>query len=105
MQVNTSIFAAQEGVNKGKDTSSKADIGEGKAWQKLMNLLLQLRKVCDQYISFQSSSNPSPYMIPNSEPEPFEVGDHLILGSVKLVLLDKLLPKLFNESHCVLLLF
>ena len=103
MQVNTSIFAAQEGVNKGKDTSSKADIGEGKAWQKLMNLLLQLRKVCDQYISFQSSSNPSPYMIPNSEPEPFEAGDHLILGSGKLVLLDKLLPKLFNESHRVLL--
>ena len=103
MQVNTSIFATQEGVNKEKDTSSKADIGDGKAWQKLMNLLLQLRKVCDQYISLRNSSNPSPYMMPNSEPEPFESGDHLILGSGKLVLLDKLLPKLFNEGHRVLL--
>ena len=41
--------------------------------------------------------------MPNSEPEPFESGDHLILGSGKLVLLDKLLPKLFNEGHRVLL--
>jgi len=48
-------------------------------------------------------SNPSPYMMPNSEPEPYELGDHLILGSGKFVLLDKLLPKLFNEGHRILL--
>ena len=69
----------------------------------MMNLLMQLRKVCDQYIFLQIHSNPSPYMMPNSEPEPYELGDHLILGSGKFVLLDKLLPKLFNEGHRVLL--
>lgn len=42
-------------------------------------------------------------MMPNSEPEPYEAGDHLVLGSGKLVLLDKLLPKLFKEGHRVLL--
>jgi SNF2 family DNA or RNA helicase len=51
----------------------------------------------------RNPSNPSPYMMPNSESEPYESGDHLVLGSGKLVLLDKLLPKLFDEGHRVLL--
>jgi SWI/SNF-related matrix-associated actin-dependent regulator of chromatin subfamily A member 5 len=42
-------------------------------------------------------------MMPNSEPEPYEQGEHLILGSGKFVLLDKLLPKLFQDGHRVLL--
>jgi len=42
-------------------------------------------------------------MMPNSEPEPYVTGEHIILGSGKFVLLDKLLPKLFMEGHRVLL--
>ena len=45
----------------------------------------------------------SPYLLPNSEPEPFESGEHLVLGSGKFMLLDKLMPKLFSEGHRVLL--
>ena len=33
------------------DINSKIDVAEGKAWQKLMNLLMQLRKICNQYFS------------------------------------------------------
>jgi SWI/SNF-related matrix-associated actin-dependent regulator of chromatin subfamily A member 5 len=42
-------------------------------------------------------------LLPNSEPEPFELGEHIVLGSGKFMLLDKLMPKLFAEGHRVLL--
>jgi SWI/SNF-related matrix-associated actin-dependent regulator of chromatin subfamily A member 5 len=42
-------------------------------------------------------------MMPHSEPEPYEAGEHLVLASGKFVLLDKLIPKLFEEGHRVLL--
>ncbi|KAJ3059290.1 hypothetical protein HDU98_004713, partial [Podochytrium sp. JEL0797] len=61
-------------------------------WAKLMNLLLQLRKVCNH-----------PYILPNSEPEPYENGEHLILASSKLIFLDKFLPQLFAQGHRVLI--
>ncbi|KAI9329957.1 P-loop containing nucleoside triphosphate hydrolase protein [Obelidium mucronatum] len=61
-------------------------------WAKLMNLLLQLRKVCNH-----------PYILPNSEPEPYINGEHLVLASSKLIFLDKFLPKLFAEGHRVLI--
>ena len=32
--------------------TNKIDTEKGDAWKKLMNLLIQLRKVCNQYISF-----------------------------------------------------
>ncbi|EHB06118.1 Chromodomain-helicase-DNA-binding protein 1-like protein [Heterocephalus glaber] len=46
---------------------------------KLQNILSQLRKCVDH-----------PYLFDGVEPEPFEVGDHLIEASGKLHLLDKL---------------
>ena len=96
--------------NIGKDDKSALDpsgqainLKDGKSWAKLMNLLMQLRKVCDQYNPFFISSNQSPYMLPNAEPEPFTLGEHMVLGSGKYMLLDKLMPKLFEEGHRVLL--
>ncbi|KAJ3066834.1 hypothetical protein HDU99_003720, partial [Rhizoclosmatium hyalinum] len=61
-------------------------------WAKLMNLLLQLRKVCNH-----------PYILPNSEPEPYENGEHLVQASSKLIFLDKFLPQLFANGHRVLI--
>ncbi|XP_065055431.1 chromodomain-helicase-DNA-binding protein 1-like [Rhopilema esculentum] len=57
----------------------------------LMNVLLQLRKCCSH-----------PYIFPGVEPEPFEIGDHLIEASGKLKLLDKLLAFLHTSGHRVL---
>jgi hypothetical protein len=53
MEVDTSSAVKQEGVMKESDESSKIYIAEGNAWKKLMNLLMQLRKVCNQYLSHQ----------------------------------------------------
>jgi chromodomain-helicase-DNA-binding protein 1-like len=36
-------------------------------------------------------------------PDPYVLGEHIIQGSGKLIFLDKLLPKLLNEGHRVLL--
>jgi len=59
---------------------------------RLMNILLQLRKCCGH-----------PYIFPDIEPEPFEMGDHLIEASGKMQLLDKLLAFLKSSGHRVLM--
>jgi SWI/SNF-related matrix-associated actin-dependent regulator of chromatin subfamily A member 5 len=64
------------------------EIGEGSGskgsdWQKLMNLLMQLRKVCNH-----------PYQILNAEPDPYHTGDHVITASGKFIILEKLLNEL-----------
>ena len=58
--------------------------GKGKsAWQKLMNLLMQLRKVCNH-----------PYQLQHAEPDPYETGEHLITASGKFIILEKLVNEL-----------
>ncbi|KAG8517585.1 Chromodomain-helicase-DNA-binding protein 1-like [Galemys pyrenaicus] len=59
---------------------------------KLQNILSQLRKCVGH-----------PYLFDGVEPEPFEVGEHLIEASGKLHLLDKLLAFLYSRGHRVLL--
>ncbi|XP_007485385.1 chromodomain-helicase-DNA-binding protein 1-like isoform X2 [Monodelphis domestica] len=59
---------------------------------KLQNILSQLRKCVGH-----------PYLFDGVEPEPFEIGDHLIEASGKLHLLDKLLSFLYTRHHRVLL--
>ena len=57
-----------------------------------MNLLMQLRKVCDH-----------PYLLPNAEPEPYAIGEHLVASSSKLMLLDKLLANILPKGEHVLI--
>ncbi|XP_006132936.2 chromodomain-helicase-DNA-binding protein 1-like isoform X1 [Pelodiscus sinensis] len=70
------------------------DAFENEAGRKvrLQNVLIQLRK-CVAH----------PYLFSGVEPEPFEIGDHLIEASGKLCLLDKLLSFLYAGGHRVLL--
>lgn len=56
-----------------------------------MNLLMQLRRVCDH-----------PYMLPDAEPEPYRPGEHLVASSSKLILLDKLLADILPKGERVL---
>uniref|UniRef100_A0A8C3CAQ2 Chromodomain-helicase-DNA-binding protein 1-like n=1 Tax=Cairina moschata TaxID=8855 RepID=A0A8C3CAQ2_CAIMO len=58
----------------------------------LQNVLSQLRK-CVAH----------PYLFNGVEPEPFEIGDHIVEASGKLCLLDKLLSFLYAGGHRVLL--
>uniref|UniRef100_A0A8B9PEG2 Chromodomain helicase DNA binding protein 1 like n=1 Tax=Apteryx owenii TaxID=8824 RepID=A0A8B9PEG2_APTOW len=58
----------------------------------LQNVLVQLRKFVAH-----------PYLFNGVEPEPFEIGDHIVEASGKLYLLDKLLSFLYAGGHRVLL--
>ncbi|XP_076004763.1 chromodomain-helicase-DNA-binding protein 1-like [Genypterus blacodes] len=59
---------------------------------RLLNILMQLRKCVGH-----------PYLFDGVEPEPFEIGDHLIEASGKLFLLDSMLAFLHDGGHRILL--
>ncbi|KAM9385655.1 chromodomain-helicase-DNA-binding protein 1-like [Pholidichthys leucotaenia] len=59
---------------------------------RLLNILMNLRKCVDH-----------PYLFDGVEPEPFEMGEHLVEASGKLVLLDSMLAFLHKGGHRVLL--
>jgi SWI/SNF-related matrix-associated actin-dependent regulator of chromatin subfamily A member 5 len=60
---------------------------------RLQNILMQLRKVCNH-----------PYLFPGAEPgPPYIEGEHLIESCGKLVVLDKLLPRLQKKESRVLI--
>jgi SWI/SNF-related matrix-associated actin-dependent regulator of chromatin subfamily A member 5 len=63
--------------DQGTDGKKRSD------WQKLMNLLMQLRKVCNH-----------PYQLQHAEPDPYETGDHVITASGKFIVLEKLVHEL-----------
>jgi len=60
---------------------------------RLLNIVMQLRKVCNH-----------PYLFTGAEPgPPFLEGEHIVTNSSKMVLLDKLLKKLQVDGHRVLI--
>ncbi|CAH9112666.1 unnamed protein product [Cuscuta epithymum] len=67
-------------------------LSSGGSTRSLQNIVIQLRKACSH-----------PYLFPGIEPEPYEEGEHLVLGSGKLLILDCLLQKLHVSGHRVLL--
>lgn len=70
------------------------DVTQSSAWRKLMNLLMQLRKVCNH-----------PYQINNAEPQPYELGNHIINASGKFIVLEKLLKELVITQKKKILIF
>lgn len=64
------------------------------AWQKLMNLVMQLRKCCSH-----------PYLLPGVSPEPYYLGEHVIRASGKFILLEKLLKYTIFEQGKKVLIF
>jgi SWI/SNF-related matrix-associated actin-dependent regulator of chromatin subfamily A member 5 len=74
-------------------SSSSSSGGSGDSdWRKLMNLLLQLRKICNHI-----------YLMPDAAPDPYDIGEHIVGGSGKLLMLDRMLPRLRVDGHRVLL--
>jgi SWI/SNF-related matrix-associated actin-dependent regulator of chromatin subfamily A member 5 len=74
-------------------SSSSSSGGSGdNDWRKLMNLLLQLRKICNHI-----------YLMPDAAPDPYDIGEHIVGGSGKLLMLDRMLPRLRVDGHRVLL--
>mmetsp|Transcript_47412 Transcript_47412/g.111742 ORF Transcript_47412/g.111742 Transcript_47412/m.111742 type:complete len:672 (-) Transcript_47412:567-2582(-) len=60
-------------------------------WKKMMNLLMQLRKVCDH-----------PYMIPDSEENPDVTDETIYTSSSKMMVLDRIISKCVSEGRKVL---
>ncbi|VAH72387.1 unnamed protein product [Triticum turgidum subsp. durum] len=68
-------------------------INAGGERKRLLNIAMQLRKCCNH-----------PYLFQGAEPgPPYTTGDHLIETAGKMVLLDKLLPKLKHRDSRVLI--
>ncbi|OBT56845.1 hypothetical protein VE04_02894, partial [Pseudogymnoascus sp. 24MN13] len=78
-----------------KEEAEGADSKDNSSsWRKLMNLLMQLRKVCNH-----------PYQIQNAEPADSVPGDHLILASGKFIVLEKLVKELVIKQKKKILIF
>ncbi|XP_033105288.1 chromodomain-helicase-DNA-binding protein 1-like [Anneissia japonica] len=75
---------------KDHDAFEQGSLGTSKT--RLMNIMIQLRKCVSH-----------PYLFDGVEPEPFELGEHLVEASGKLHLLDQLLLLLYQQGHKVLI--
>ncbi|KAF2166070.1 hypothetical protein M409DRAFT_55414 [Zasmidium cellare ATCC 36951] len=64
------------------------------AWKKLMNLMMQLRKVCNH-----------PYLLPNAAPELYDIGEHVKAASGKFIVLDKVIDELVLKRKKKILIF
>jgi SWI/SNF-related matrix-associated actin-dependent regulator of chromatin subfamily A member 5 len=84
----------EETVQREQKQANLADGPRRSDWQKLMNLLMQLRKVCNH-----------PYQIGNAEPDPYISGDHVIHASGKFIVLEKLLNELVVKQKKKILIF
>jgi SWI/SNF-related matrix-associated actin-dependent regulator of chromatin subfamily A member 5 len=73
----------QQTIQREQDVEHVSE-GRKSDWQKLMNLLMQLRKVCNH-----------PYQLQNAEPDPYHTGDHVITASGKFIVLEKLIQELW----------
>jgi SWI/SNF-related matrix-associated actin-dependent regulator of chromatin subfamily A member 5 len=68
-------------------------VNAGGERKRLLNVAMQLRKCCNH-----------PYLFQGAEPgPPYSTGDHLVTSAGKMVLLDKLLPKLKQRDSRVLI--
>jgi SWI/SNF-related matrix-associated actin-dependent regulator of chromatin subfamily A member 5 len=83
----------EQTVRREQELSNNGD-GRKSDWQKLMNLLMQLRKVCNH-----------PYQLSNAEPDPYYTGDHVITASGKFIVLDKLVAELVVKQKKKILIF
>ena len=87
---------SSNGIKASTSKNSLASTGSATAeqseWRKLMNLLLQLRKVCNHT-----------YLMPDMAPDPYEINENIVQGSGKLLMLDRMLPRLRQDGHRVLL--
>jgi SWI/SNF-related matrix-associated actin-dependent regulator of chromatin subfamily A member 5 len=103
-EVETSLPPKKETISEDRNDGDAKDVlqahsPEGYRYRhraprigRLLNIVMQLRKCCNH-----------PYLFQGAEPgPPYITGEHLIENSGKLVLLDKLLPKLQERGSRVL---
>jgi SNF2 family DNA or RNA helicase len=92
MILYTSLSNVQKNLYKSILTKDLSAFGESGNKTRLLNVMSQLRKCINH-----------PYLFDGIEPEPFELGEHLIEASGKLFIIDKLLQLLKANGHRVLI--
>lgn len=75
------------------DNEQQVDAESG-SWRKLMNLIMQLRKVCSH-----------PYLLKQACPDPYYLGEHIKTASGKFIVLDKLVEELVVKRGKKVLIF
>ena len=92
MHIYTPISDIQKKVYRAILYRDITAFGESGKKTRLNNILVHLRKCVNH-----------PYLFNGVEPEPFEMGEHLVTASGKLVILDRILRHLKETNHRVLL--
>lgn len=86
---NESMGIIQQAFKTDQNTETK-----GANYKALMNLVMQLRKICSH-----------PYLLPHAAPEPYYLGDHVVRASGKFIVLQKLVQELVIRRGKKLLIF
>jgi SWI/SNF-related matrix-associated actin-dependent regulator of chromatin subfamily A member 5 len=73
-RVASSISLAKVGSSGASSATAAASSSGDSDWRKLMNLLLQLRKICNHT-----------YLLPDIAPDPYEIDEGIVGGSGKLL--------------------
>ncbi|KAJ7757542.1 P-loop containing nucleoside triphosphate hydrolase protein [Mycena metata] len=71
------------------ETHTKASANQ---WKNFSMLLMQLRRICDH-----------PYMIDDAQPDAYEIGEHVVAASSKLLAIDKILADVLPKGERVLI--
>ena len=90
--VNCNLTKTQKDVYKACLVKDYEALTSGDNKATLNNVIMQLRK-CSNH----------PYMFTGIEPQPFELGEHLVKSSGKLNVLDKILRYCYEKQHRVLI--
>lgn len=93
-EVDTSdVWAESKAIMQEALRNEEAD-KKSNAWRKLMNLLMQLRKVCNH-----------PYLLPNAAPHIYDIGEHIKNASGKFLVMDKLIDEIVLKQRKNIIIF
>ncbi|KAJ7157151.1 P-loop containing nucleoside triphosphate hydrolase protein [Mycena filopes] len=80
-----------DGRREGLSTLATHAQASANQWKNFSMLLMQLRRICDH-----------PYMIDDALPEAYEIGEHVVAASSKLLAIDKILADVLPKGERVL---
>ncbi|KAI7080730.1 hypothetical protein KC327_g92 [Hortaea werneckii] len=84
---------SKEIMQQALENKNEEDVKKG-SWQKLLNLVMQLRMVCSH-----------PYLVKGAEPDPYYLGEHIRTASGKFIVLDKLIDELVLKQQKKIIIF
>ena len=62
-----------------------------------------VRNNCYSSVHLSLTFQRSPYLLPNAEPEPFDIAEHIVSASSKMIAIDKILADVLPKGERVLI--